>query len=172
MSALVLSWKCASEQTVFNNRLVEHCPVDRWDRDNKTKHISTLNDCQAWWGKGDYLGLFWSHKPRVHCYTEEFIDDSVTAKYFKVRCETICPIAKALLKLGPTIAQWCQAAKEWLEKKRIKVLKWFRKSPDLNLKMLWQDLKRTRHELKQRCKEMRAIPPKSCERLSHRKWFL
>uniref|UniRef100_A0AAZ3S158 Tc1-like transposase DDE domain-containing protein n=1 Tax=Oncorhynchus tshawytscha TaxID=74940 RepID=A0AAZ3S158_ONCTS len=94
--------------------------------------------------------------------------------------ENLLPSARAL-KMG---RRWvfqhdpkhtAKATKEWLKKKRIKVLEWPSQSPDLNpIENLWRELKvrvakrqpRKLNDLEKICKEeWDKIPPEMCANL-------
>ena len=108
-------------------------------------------NCQARWWRADDLGLFCSHRTWTSCSHSVHHELLCIPKYSRVKCEAICPTAKAWLKLGhqqdndPKHSS--KSTTECLKKKRIKVLQWSSQSPDLKLiEMLWWDLKRAVHK--------------------------
>ena len=79
----------------------------------KIKHSisakTPYTNCDAWWFRGDDLGLFCSQRTWVshsHWVNHKFLS---ILKYSRVKYETICLTAEAWPKLGHTTGQWFQA---------------------------------------------------------------
>lgn len=108
----------------------------------KTKHnISTrtpYTNCNAWWCRANDMGFFCIHSPWAPC--SHWVDHELYCipKYFRGKCESVCPTVKACPKLSDATGQWTQV-------ERIKQNSWKRK--DLNLtEILWQELKKAEHK--------------------------